>query len=72
MLAYFTFKLFYAFSATDVIMQEIEMQTDNGLKAQEILLRGEAIPEDMAAKLIEQKINSQEVAHHGKLLYIGI
>ena len=51
-------------------MQEIEMQTDNGTKAQEILLRGEAIPEDMAAKLIEQKINSQEVAHHGKVFYM--
>ena len=46
-------------------MQEIEMQTETGQKAQEILLRGEAIPEEMAAKIIENKINSPEVAHHG-------
>ena len=50
----------------EVIMQEIEMQTETGQKAQEILLRGEAIPEEMAAKIIENKINSPEVAHHGK------
>ncbi len=41
------------------------MQNEMGLKAQEILLRGEAIPEDMAAKMVEDKINSMEVAHHG-------
>lgn len=51
--------------ATDVISQAIEMQNEMGLKAQEILLRGEAIPEDMAAKMVEDKINSMEVAHHG-------
>lgn len=54
------------FSATDVISQAIEMQTEMGLKAQEILLRGEAIPEEMAAKMIEEKINSPEVTHHGE------
>ena len=41
------------------------MQTELGLKAQEVLLRGEAIPEDMAAAMIEEKVNSPEVAHHG-------
>lgn len=35
-------------------------------KAQEILLRGEAIPEELAAKMLLEKINSPEVAHHGK------
>ena len=55
-----------AFPATDVISQAIEMQTEMGLKAQEILLRGEAIPEEVAAKMIEDKINSPEVAHHGR------
>ena len=53
------------FLASEVIMQEIEMQSETGQKAQEILLRGEAIPEDMAAKMVEAKINSPEVAHHG-------
>ena len=46
-------------------MQEIELQTETGQKCQEILLRGEAIPEDVAAKIVENKINSPEVAHHG-------
>lgn len=49
----------------EIIMSEIELQTETGNKAQEILLRGEAIPEEMAAKIIEAKINSPEVAHHG-------
>jgi hypothetical protein len=38
----------------------------NFLQAQEILLRGEAIPEELAAKLLMEKINSPEVAHHGE------
>ena len=41
------------------------MQTEVGLKVQEILLRGESVPEEMAAKMIEDKINSPEVIHHG-------
>ena len=42
------------------------MQTEVGLKISELLIRGEAIPEEMVAKLIEDKVNSPEVAHHGK------
>ena len=57
----------YIFSATDVLSQAIELQTEMGLKAQEILLHGEAIPEEMAAKMIEDKINSPEVLHHGEI-----
>ena len=56
-------------AATDVISQEMEMQTEIGLKATEILLKGEAIPEEMAAKMVEAKINSEEVAHHGESFY---
>lgn len=52
--------------ATEVISQEIQIQSEIGIKAQEILLRGEAIPEEMAAKMLEDKINSPEVAHHGR------
>ena len=40
-------------NATDVIMQAVELQTELGQKVQEVLLRGEAIPEELAAKLIE-------------------
>ena len=43
----------------------MDMQSAAGLKVQEILLRGESVPEEMAAKMIEDKINSPEVLHHG-------
>ena len=45
------------------------MLTEMGKKAQEILLRGEALPEDMVAKMIEEKIHSPEVAHRGQLYF---
>ena len=53
-------------AATEVISQAVELQTEVGVKCQELLMHGEAIPEDMAARMIEDKINSSEVAHHGK------
>lgn len=53
--------------ATDLINQQIHMMTETGNKCQEILVRGEAIPEDMVIKMIEEKINSQEVTHHGRI-----
>lgn len=46
-------------------MQSMEMQTDMGNKMSDILLRGEAIPEELVSKLIEEKVNSAEVEHHG-------
>lgn len=52
--------------ATDLINQQIHMMTETGNKCQEILVRGEAIPEDMVIKMIEEKVNSQEVTHHGR------
>ena len=55
-----------SFSAYDTIMENIECHTEMGAKAVEILLRGEAVSEEMAAKMVEDKINSPEVAHHGK------
>ena len=39
----------------------MEMETEMGLKAREMLYRGEAVPEEMVAKMIEDKINSPEV-----------
>ena len=41
------------------------MQTEFGLKCTEILLKGEAVTEEMMIKMVEDKINSPEVAHHG-------
>lgn len=45
------------------------MMTETGNKCQEILVRGEAIPEDIVIKMIEEKINSQEVTHHGGIFH---
>lgn len=50
----------------EVLNMAIEMQTEQGIKAQEILMRGEAIPEELSTKLLMEKINSPEVAHHGR------
>ena len=47
------------------------METEDGLKVQELLLRGESVPEEMAAKMIEEKINSPEVTHHGGCYHDG-
>jgi adenylate/nucleoside-diphosphate kinase len=47
-------------------MQNIKNSTEIGKKAQDILLKGEALPESIVAKMIDEKVNSPEVAHHGK------
>lgn len=61
-----TFTAIFDCLATDLINQQIHMMTETGNKCQEILVRGEAIPEDMVIKMIEEKVNSQEVTHHGR------
>lgn len=53
-------------NATELILQNIDLQTDLGKKLQELLIKGGVIPEEMAARMIEEKINSPEVTHHGK------
>lgn len=55
------------FSANQVITEAIQSQTEMGKMAKEILLRGESISEELAVKLVTEKINSPEVAHHGML-----
>lgn len=57
-------------SATDLLTQHIEMQTEQGKKCLEMLLRGESIPEEVVTKMIEDKINSPEVIHHGEFTCI--
>lgn len=52
-------------AATEVILQNMEIETEMGLKCREMLYRGEAIPEEMVAKMLEDKINSAEVCYTG-------
>ncbi|CAF0775596.1 unnamed protein product [Brachionus calyciflorus] len=53
---------------TELIIQNIKDGTELGKKSQDILLKGEALPESIVAKMIDEKINSPEVAHHGYVL----
>ena len=52
-------------SGSEIINQAIELQTELGGNVQDILLRGETIPEEVCAKVLLDKISSPEVAHHG-------
>lgn len=58
----------YYVLGSEIINQGIELQTELGANAQDILLRGEAIPEEVCAKVLLDKISSPEVAHHGYVL----
>ena len=49
-------------TATEVILQNMEMETEMGVKAREMLYRGEAVSEQMVAKMLEDKIRSPEVS----------
>lgn len=55
-------------NATDLILKNIESRSDLGKKAQEILYKGESISDVMVMEMIEQKINSPEVANTGYVL----
>ena len=56
------------FQATDLIAENIKEQTEMGRKVHDLLLRGESVSDQMVAKMIDDKINSPECAHHGYIL----
>ena len=64
--------LFSCDLGSEIINQGIELQTELGANAQDILLRGEAIPEDVCAKVLLDKISSPEVAHHGIVITLTL
>ncbi len=53
----------------DLITQNIKQKTEIGVHAREILIRGEAVPDQMIARMLDIKMRSPEAAHHG--LYIN-
>lgn len=55
-------------NGSEIINQGIELQTELGAIAQDILLKGEAIPEEVCAKVLLDKVSSPEVSHHGYVL----
>ncbi|NWY11829.1 KAD9 kinase, partial [Aphelocoma coerulescens] len=55
--------------ASEVIQMNIQQETENGLKCQELLCQGQSIPEEWVTEMILQKTESPEVAHFGKYIY---
>jgi adenylate kinase family enzyme len=55
-------------SISEAILQAIEAETSLGLKAQECLLQGEAVSNDLALQILTEKLNSPEIHHHGYIL----
>jgi adenylate/nucleoside-diphosphate kinase len=52
-------------SVADLIMTNIKQKTEIGVHARDLLVRGEAVPDQMVAKMLDVKMRSPEVAHHG-------
>jgi adenylate/nucleoside-diphosphate kinase len=48
-----------------LITSNIKQKTEIGMHAREILIRGEAVPDQMIARMLDIKMRSPEVAHHG-------
>ncbi|NXK97456.1 KAD9 kinase, partial [Formicarius rufipectus] len=54
--------------ALEVIQTNINEETEYGLKCQELLFKGQSIPEALVTEMILQKLESPEVAHFGYVL----
>ena len=49
----------------DLITSNIKQKTEIGMHARDLLIHGEAVPDQMIAKMLDIKMRSPEVAHHG-------
>jgi adenylate/nucleoside-diphosphate kinase len=58
-------KLFFPHSVPDLITSNIKQKTEIGMHARNLLVRGEAVPDQMIARMLDIKMRSPEVAHHG-------
>jgi adenylate kinase family enzyme len=52
-------------SVPDLITSNIKQKTEIGMHARDLLVRGEAVPDQMVARMLDIKMRSPEVAHHG-------
>ncbi len=52
-------------SVADLIATNIKQKTEIGLHARDLLVHGEAVPDQMIARMLDIKMRSPEVAHHG-------
>jgi len=55
-------------NGSNSIAYSIELQTDLGKQAQEILQRGELLSEELSVKILEERLSSPEVSHYGYVL----
>lgn len=49
-----------------MITTNIKQKTELGVHARDLLSRGEAVPDQMVARMLDIKMRSPEVAHHGE------
>ncbi|XP_075718379.1 adenylate kinase 9 isoform X2 [Rhinoderma darwinii] len=54
--------------AKELINEHIKRETEQGIMIQELLYRGQSVPDELIIQLIVDKINSAEVSHHGYVL----
>ncbi|KAM8809905.1 adenylate kinase 9 [Eudromia elegans] len=54
--------------ALEVTQENIREETEDGLKCQELLFRGQNVSEELVTKMILKKIESPQVAHFGYVL----
>ncbi|XP_073432131.1 adenylate kinase 9 isoform X2 [Dendrobates tinctorius] len=54
--------------AKELINEHIKRETKQGNVIQELLYKGQSVPDELILQLIEDKINSAEVAHRGYVL----
>ncbi|BFZ09240.1 hypothetical protein BsWGS_12279 [Bradybaena similaris] len=55
-------------NSTDIILENISLQTEMGQQCTDILVRGGAVPDNLVLSMMENKLNSSEVAHHGYVM----
>jgi len=49
----------------DLITTNIKQKTEIGMHARDLLIHGEEVPDQMIARMLDIKMRSPEVAHHG-------
>jgi len=63
--------MLFIYAGKQVIEHALKTKSEAGVKCSNLLCSGGAIPDDLVLKMIEDKVNSQEVANCGKyFIYI--
>jgi len=65
LISFFVFKNPFFYLVADLITTNIKQKTEIGMHARDLLVHGEAVPDQMVARMLDIKMRSPEVAHHG-------